>query len=254
MAIPKFDDLQLNEFQLKFQLPEFDETAEDAEERFISPEEARRISEAARKLLEAQASIGPKGKDGLRPKEPAWFREYMNLIEQGYPWRVACYMAWASSPKIGRWPESIEKLATDILGLKSARVIYTWRKKRPKLDTLVGMLQGAPLWEHRRDVLDALATMAMQPDYKAHNDRKLFLELTGDYVPRSLVGLGKASADGGLAEMSDSELRRWAGDSPTPSPSPFSKYENGEETSPTPGPSPFSKYENGEGEEEEDAE
>jgi hypothetical protein len=30
---------------------------------------------------------------------------------------------------------------------------------------------------------EALVKNASEADYKTHNDRKLFLELTGDYVP-----------------------------------------------------------------------
>lgn len=207
MAVTRF-----NELQLQFDLPDLDEVAGDAEDRMISPEEARLISEAARKGLEARASIGPIHADGRKVKEPGWYRDYLRLIEQGWPWRVACYMAWASSPKVERWPARLNDLAKDVLGLKSARVIYTWRKNYPSLDTIVGMMQGAPLWEHRRDVLDALVEMASKPDYKSHNDRKLFLEMTGDYTPKSMLGVGKAGKSGEIVEMSDDALRLWAGE------------------------------------------
>ena len=50
-----------------------------------------------------------------------------------------------------------------------------------------GFAQAAKLLEHRANVFDALITSAEDPDYKSHNDRKLFLELTGDYVPSSKI-------------------------------------------------------------------
>ena len=43
-----------DELQLRFELPGLDEVDEDAQERQITPEQARMISEAARVALEAQ--------------------------------------------------------------------------------------------------------------------------------------------------------------------------------------------------------
>lgn len=211
MAIIKWDELQL-----RFDL-DLDEAEEDAVERSITPEEARRISEAARHALDMKA-----GEGGERKVEPKWWKDYMMLRGNGWPWRVACYIAWASSPKTLRKPETLEELATTVLGLTSPRVIYTWRRKYQTIDQVIMMMQTEEFWEHRRDVLDALTEMAKKVDYKAHNDRKLYLEITKDYIPRNLVGLGKAAGDGNLAEMSDDELRRWIDPDepspPTPSP------------------------------------
>ena len=200
MTITKWDELQL-----RFDL-ELDEVEDDAVERRISAEEARLISEAARGKFAGKVERTLEIETG-----EDWFRDYLMLIEQGWPWRVACYMAWASSPKEYRWPATITELATHVLGLTSPRVIYTWRQKYASIDTVVAMMQAAPLWEHRRDVLEALAEMAKTQDYKAFNDRKLFLEMIGDYVPRSRLDVGKAGK-GDLSEMTDEELRRWMGE------------------------------------------
>lgn len=188
----RFDDLQLS-----FEIEGLDD-AED-EERAISYEESRKISESARQRFSENAGKGP-----------AWFKDYLGLIEKGWPWRVACYIAWASSPKIGREPKTLEELATSVLGLTSSRQIFKWRKKYAGIDSVVAMMQAAPLWEHRRDVIEALITSAAIPDYKSFNDRKLYLELTGDYVPRSQVEVGR-SATGDESEMTDEELRTWLG-------------------------------------------
>jgi hypothetical protein len=139
-------------------------------------------------------------------------RDYELLRGQGWPWRVAGYIAWASSPKIGRWPATLGELATKVLGLKSPRVIYTWRQKYASIETVVSMMQARPLWEHRADVYEALVRMATTANYKSHNDRKLFLEMIGDYVPRSIQAPGKGGADGGIEALSDDELRRWMGE------------------------------------------
>lgn len=191
-----YDDLQL-----KFEL-DLDEVAEDANQRTISRQEARQISEAARQAFD-QMRLAGKEEIGK-----GWFDDYLKLIEQGWPWRVACYIAWASSPKIDRWPKSIKALAEDVLGLNGPRVIFTWREKYPAINSIVAMMQATPLWEHRRDVIEALVTMASEKNYKSFNDRKLFLELIGDYVPKSKLELEK-SGKKDISDLSDDELRKW---------------------------------------------
>jgi len=98
-----------------------------------------------------------------------------------------------------------------VLGLKSPRVIYTWRKKNPAIDEVVSVMQTAPLYEHRRDVIEALIAVATDPDYKAHKDRKLFFEMLGDYTPRQQVDVSdnRAALDD-LSQLSDDELRKRA--------------------------------------------
>jgi len=189
---------QWNDLQLSFDF-ELDEVEDDAGERKVSPDEARVISEAARQTFESK-------------EKPEWFKDYLGLIEKGWPWRVACYIAWASSPKINRWPATLKELATDVLGLTTPRVVYTWRKKHPGIDTVIAMMQAQALYEHRRDVIEALVSVASTPDYKAHNDRKLYLEMLGDYIPKSKLELGKAGKSDELNEKSDDDLRRWLTD------------------------------------------
>ena len=184
--------MKWNELQLTFG-GDFDELSETAAQSALTMAEARMISEAARAAFVEQKKV------------PGWFDEYLKLIDLGWPWRVACYMAWAAAPKISRQPTTLDELAV-MLGLRSPRVIYTWRAKYPAINQVVAMLQAAPLWEHRREVIEALVSVASTPDYKSFNDRKLFLELTGDYVPRSVQQtlVGQSSKD--LTEMSDAEL------------------------------------------------
>jgi hypothetical protein len=191
--------IKIEESQLRFDLEEFDEIEEDASERSISYEEARQISETARQVLNVKFG-----------ELPEWWNDYLKLIEQGWPWRVACYIAWAASPKMTRKPATLGELA-QMLGLRSPRSIHRWKAKYPTINHVVALMLVAQFWEHRRDVLDALAQMAATADYKTHNDRKLFLEMTGDYVPKSKLELGKA-AKGGEQEMSDEELREWLGE------------------------------------------
>ncbi len=164
-------------------------------------EEARLRSEAARNRFEG-------GKE-----RPEWFARYNELRAAGWSWRVACYIAWASCPKKERLPHSQEELATKILGLTSDRQIWTWRQKNPSIDETVAILQAAPLFEHRADIFRALIESATNPNYKSHQDRKIALEMLGDYIPRLRVDDARRSADD-LAELSEEELARLAGMKP----------------------------------------
>lgn len=149
--------------------------------------------------------------EGKEPEDD-WYADYLQLLNSGWPWRVAAYIAWASSPKQHRQPKTQEELATQVLGLTSDRVIATWRKKNPGIDTTIALLQAAPLLKYRRDVFDALAKSAMDPDYKHHNDRKLFVEMTGDHVPRSVVKQEKPlTGNEDWSEYSEAELRELSG-------------------------------------------
>ena len=135
-----------------------------------------------------------------------WFETYQQLSGLQWPWRVACYVAWASSPKIQRWPKTQDELAIEVLGLTSDRVIAEWRKKNPEIDSTIALLQAAPMLAHRADVIEALVKSASDPDHRSHQDRKLFFEMTGDYTPRSRVDVRQSTDEDGLAGVSEVEL------------------------------------------------
>jgi hypothetical protein len=170
----------------------------ETEESSLSREEVLRRSEQARRALEQGEHWGEDA--------PEWMRHYIKLGEMGYPWRVAVYIAWAASPRQERWPETKEDLATQVLGLKSARQIYKWRKKYEGIDQAITMMQAAPLLEHRADIYDALVKVASDPDYKANPDRKLALEMLGDYTPRAKIGRDFETMSDDLSELSEREL------------------------------------------------
>ena len=156
-----------------------------------SPEEARLRSEAARQLLEAGGNV--------------WMAEYQQLRDAGWPWRVAAYIAWAASPRIGRKPDTLADLATNVLGLTGPRQIHHWRETNPSINDVVATLQAAPLMEHRRDVMQALVTSASSSDHRSNPDRKLFLEITGDYTPKIKVD-GNLRDTRDLSAMTEAEL------------------------------------------------
>jgi len=202
------------------------EEADREQAGFVSPEEARRRSQLARlalKNLSPSPSPEPSGEGRWEGEENTaeWVERYRELLNAGWPWRVACYIAWASSPRIGRWPETQDELARGVLGLTSDRVIATWRKKNPTIDQLVADWQALPLLEHRADVLRALARSASNPDHRHNPDRKVFLEMTGDYTPKAQLNIRNTDVED-LSGMSDAELdkiARQARGEPTPDPS-----------------------------------
>ena len=163
--------MPINKPDYQLRLPLDAEEVESDQQSALSQEEVRLRAETARAALNSV--------------DLAWKDEYINLVEGGWPWRVAAYIAWASSPKNTRVPKTQDELAINHLGLTSDRAINTWRRKNPAIDEMVAILQSAPLWEHRSEIYAALVLVATSPEYKGHNDRKLALELLGDYVPKS---------------------------------------------------------------------
>lgn len=129
-------------------------------------------------------------KDLLRSLESfPWWADYRELVERGWDWRKAVFIAWSASPAKDRRPPTQQELAENVLGLRSDRVISKWRAAQPEMEDEIVRMQAAPLLRHRRDIFDALATSASDPDPKSHSDRKLALELMGDYRPGQRVQL-----------------------------------------------------------------
>lgn len=148
-------------------------------------------SERARGIFESDPS--------LRGRYPL----YDALIDAGWPWRVAVYIAWASLPSMGRVPKTQGYLATEVLGLASDRVIRKWRAKNPAIDDMVARVQAEQLFDSRADVIHALVTSATNTTYRNYRDRELFLKLTGDYTP-SMHVTNKLMTD--KTELTEAEL------------------------------------------------
>lgn len=128
----------------------------------------------------------------------AWWQDYRDLVGRGWDWRKAVYIAWRASPVQRRRPETQDELATTVLGLASDRVISKWLEKHPEMQDEVVRMQAAPLLQHRRDIYEALVAVARDPDPKAHSDRKLALEMLGDYRPRAQADVAVTNADAGV--------------------------------------------------------
>jgi len=188
----------------------------------IPPNDEGMTSEAALAALSALRVKEPNYIDGIdgkpvlmgeREAAPRWMDLYKRLVDGGWKWRVAVYIAWAAQPKKYRWPETQEELATKCLGLTSDRAIATWRKKNPSIDETISVLQGAIIFDALPDAMNAMVEVASEADYKGHQDRKLLFEMAGVYTPSSKITAEMAkklvnSSPDDLEDLSDEELRR----------------------------------------------
>jgi len=166
---------------------------------YVSPAEVRRRHETARAALAQKGIENP----------PEWFEQYHDLLNAGWPWRVAAFIAWSGCPKKNRWPKTQEELAVEVLGLTSDRAIGTWRRKNETIDDVIALMQAAPLLEYRADILKALAESAADTDHRHNPDRRLWAEMTGEWTPRVQVDLergGHGTED--LSQYSEEELEQ----------------------------------------------
>ena len=173
--------------------------------------EAQLRSEAARRIFEESEGSAPQGEAGSATGWATWMGEYWALVGEGWGWRQAVYMLWASQPRQGRWPKTQEALATEVLGLGSDRRIREWRANNPAMDVRVAKLAASALSKARAEVYEALIHAASNPDPRAHSDRRLALEMMGDYVPRQRVDVG-AVAPEDMGDLSEAELAALAQD------------------------------------------
>jgi hypothetical protein len=181
--------------------------------------ESRASKEQLEALLEARRA---KPKPGLMvaTEEPAPWEEYWRdlMEERGadgkrrWDWRKALYIAWHCVPTSKRWPKHKYELM-DMLGVNDATA-RKWRQNDPAIDERIMAGPKALLGGHIADVMDALAFVAKMGDAKAHQDRKLFLEMTGQYKPKGSVEVtgedGEPIEFRNANELSDDELARIA--------------------------------------------
>lgn len=190
--LPALEKGELQQLALGLDLPE-------VELEGVTPEVARQRSEAARQALEM---LGGK-------ETPAWLEDYFMLRDKGLPWRQAAYIAWASTPTDARNPKTQQALARQ-LGLNSDRAISTWRRRNPAILEIIAFLQSAMLWRHRADAYDNLIRGMRQAgyNYKFYNHLKLYMEMTGDYVPTSkYMAELKKKISSDPSELSEDEIQ-----------------------------------------------
>lgn len=124
-----------------------------------------------------------------------WADAYLALRSDGWNWRQAAYIAWASIPSNRRLPKTQKELA-HILGINNTRTIRKWRERYPEIDQLIEDATMAILGDALGDVISAWVDVAKQPDPSAHRDRITYLEHMKIYQPKAGLELtGKDGAD-----------------------------------------------------------
>lgn len=155
-------------YQLKFELDLPDEQPSAG----LSTEDVLIRAQVARDKLEG-GEAWPTGTD-----IPKWFENYLRLVHTGWPWRVACYVAWLAMPK-PRKPKTQLELARDVLGLSSDRQLSVWMSKNPAIPAMVQDLRVGLIFEDLGEIVAAGVAVAKRRDYKSKGDRELIYKMTG---------------------------------------------------------------------------
>lgn len=153
-------------------------------------------SAAAKRIFEASETAEP------------WLDDYFALIGEGWSWRQAVYLIWSALPPDQRTPKTQEGLATQVLGLTSDRQIHEW-KQNPALEARRARLVRSVIDKSLPEIYEALIASAKKPNPRSHSDRRLVLEMAGEYSPKQTLRLGQVAPDD-LDEMDEAELRKLA--------------------------------------------
>lgn len=146
----------------------------------------------------------------LQDSDLPWVGDYLALLTEGWYWRDAVYIAWKGLPKSHRKPDNLDGLA-ELMGM-SSRTIKSRLAKNPAIRVRAAKQVAARAFDVVDDVWDALIASASDSNYKSHPDRKLFMEMTGQYTPKQAIGLGLEDADDeDLTKLTKEELARLAG-------------------------------------------
>jgi hypothetical protein len=133
------------------------------------------------------------------------------LIEnEGWYWRDAAYIAWKSIPQKYRRPETAYEL-DEMLGMAQGGMMKR-RQRNPAIDQRAARaIVSGQLFDAVDGVIEALIESASNPNYKNHPDRKLALEMTGQYTPKQGIDLEVGQKLLDPAELTEADLRRMAG-------------------------------------------
>jgi len=175
-------------------------TAFPAGEQVPGQAESRSAYQRFSTMLQVQIAVN-EAEQTQRPEVERidWWQEYMALRAEGWDWRKAAYIAWASAPTDRRWPATQDELARKVLGLTSDRMISKWKQDEPGMQARIEELRVAPLTDHLRDVIEALVDVAKRHDPAAFSDRRMYLEILKVYQPKGQMAL--TGEDGGPVDV-----------------------------------------------------
>lgn len=178
----------------------------DGKETALCADAVRARSEQAMRLLDARFSTAENEEAAQQDGLNQWRLLYGSLRDMGWPWRVAAYIAWEASPKLGRWPETVKDLATQVLGLTSDRQIYTWRQKNPMIEELIVKMRTDPLMAHLPKIWQAFIDVATTADYKSIPAMRMAFEMAGIYREQKEIHHFRDDDEQDLETMSYEEL------------------------------------------------
>lgn len=134
---------------------------------------------------------------------------FVLLLDEGWYWRDAAYIAWKSTPRKFRQPEKLYELE-EMLGMANGSMTKR-RQKNPAVDLRVSQgIVTNTLFDETDGVIEALVDSAQNPNYKHHPDRKMFLEMVGAYVPKQAIDVDVGAKGVDMSTKSDEDLRRMA--------------------------------------------
>lgn len=132
-----------------------------------------------------------------------WHDEFVALLARGYTWRKTAWIAWHSQPKQSRQPRTKTAFA-ELIGVSPGKL--TDYSNDPALHAAILAHRRSVLFDHLPDVYDALVQSAADPNYKSAPDRRLALEMAGEYTPRQQLNVGVAPGQAEQFEMTMDNL------------------------------------------------
>ncbi len=134
---------------------------------------------------------------------------YAAMIEQGFRWREAAFVAWAILPKEQRVPKTKGELGA-LLGCSGAKISAMEGDRR--LMTMRLKFAQLAYVDHLPDIIAASVEVASKPSYKATSERNNIInKVLGMGTEHIQVNVGQGEA-ANFDEMSDEELAALAAD------------------------------------------
>jgi len=134
--------------------------------------------------------------------------DYLAIMEEGWYWRDAAYIAWKAMPRELRQPKTEEEFCQAV-GI-SRRAMADRRNRNAAIDIRAAKSSVRRVVENVDEIVGALIESATNSNYKHHPDRKLALEMAGVYQPKQGLVLERGGTDGDMSDLDEDELRRRA--------------------------------------------
>lgn len=132
---------------------------------------------------------------------------FSRLVEQGWHWKKAAFMAWRAAPRDSRQPSTQGELA-EMLGYKGDKIFRVWLNKPEQGPLMLRIIEQSPkliFQTHLADVDWVTIQQAKNPE-SATSQRELFYKRYRELVGETPAAGSQAGDD--LDGLSDDELGR----------------------------------------------